>query len=508
MNAFFSHKHNKALFALLAAVLLLAAGCGKAPAPTEDTTLPTQTTEPAIPAGSITAPYTSLDSLNPFYMETLMNFSLISLVYDSLFYLDSGFTPQPLIAESYTAAELTLRVMLPDGLVFSDATPVSAADVVYSFTQAKEAPLYRESLANFVSCEADSTRSAVFTLESADVNAVNLLTFPIVKQGTAGTKESLPIGSGCYKYVKEELRMYLEYNLRHVGGIPEVGTIRLRETNESDTLMHQLNTGTIDCFFTDMADGNAKHSYAGATDVYLNNLVFLGVNHSSALLGNADIRKAVSLAISRVALAENAFVSHARAAVFPFNASWDQLTGMAEPSNAKYEADPNAADAILDSMQLGSKGSPLYYTLIVEDSNNFLREAAKQIAEQLATVNIIVTVTELPSDEFTGAVQEGKFDFYLSEIKLTKNMDLYPFLSPDGAAVWGLPLDELNINEIYADYRSGDTELSYFLEAFDATMPFIPLVYRNGQFCYSRVVKSGVIATEDRLFHNIAEWKM
>ncbi len=37
-------------------------------------------------------------------------------------------------------------------------------------------------------------------------------------------------------------------------------------------------------------------------------------------------------------------------------------------------------------------------------------------------------------------------------------------------------------------------------------MPFIPLVYRNGQFCYSRVIRSAIQSTEDRLFYNVEEW--
>lgn len=510
MNAFLSNKKITGVIALLLAALLLlpAAGCGRAPEEEEDTTLPVETTAPAIPEGSITAPYTALDSLNPFFTETLLNFSLISLVYDSLYYLDGGFTPVPCIAQEATAADLTLRVALVDALVFSDATPVSAADVVYSFTKAKEAPLYKQSLGNVLTCEADSTRSVVFTLDSPDVNAVNVLTFPIVKTGTAETEDMRPIGSGCYKYKRDSLRIYMEYNLKHVGGIPEIGTVRLREVNESDTLMHQLNTGSVDCFFTDMADGIAKHSYAGVNDIYLNNFVFLGINHTSAMLYHADLRRAVSLAISRVSLVENAFMSHARAAVFPFNPSWDALSGLPEPNYAKYESDPNAADALLATLQAGTGGGPLYYNLIVQESNNFLRQAAEQIAEQLAMVNLNVTVNTLSEKDYKAALREGAYDFYLSEIKLTKNMDLSPFFSYDGAASWGMKPSELEASDIYSRYRSGETELSAFLEAFDTEMPFIPLVYRNGQFCYSRNIKSGVAATEDRLFMNVAEWKL
>lgn len=510
MNVFCYRKTKKlraAVCLALAAVLLLSA-CRRGPV-NEDTTAPVEiTTEAPLPAGSITVPYTELDSLNPFFTETLINASLISLIYDSLFYLDGGFMPVAGVAKEASAVEQTLKVSLLDSLVFSDTAPLTAADVVYSFLKAKESPLYAESLKNVSDCEADGSYSVSFTLDSPDVNAVNLLTFPIVKLGTAEEETDLPVGTGCYRYERDELRLYLTYNLRHAGGIPEIGTVRLREVNTSSTLMHLLNTGSIDCFFTDLSDGSAKRSYSGVNEIYLNNLVFLGVNHDSAMLDLADTRHAVSLAVSRQALAENAFVSHARPAVFPVNSSWDALLEIPDPVNAGYEADVAAADAILSSMQMGIEGKPLYYTLIAQDGNAFLRAAAAQLADQLAQVNIRLEVLYLSERAFRAALMNGEYDFYISEIKLTKNMDLSPFFSPGGAAAWGIDLTSLDIGETYRHYKAGQTELPAFLAAFDETMPFIPLLYRNGQFCYSRSIKSGVAATEDRLYMNIAEWKI
>ncbi len=506
MNAFFYRNKIRAGVCLLLAALLLFCACRRGPVTEETTAAPEATTEAPLPEGSITVPYTELDSLNPFFTETLINFSLISLAYDGLFYLDGGFMPVACLAKEYAAVEQTVKVTLADSLVFSDASPLTSADVVYSFLKAKESPLYAESLQNITDCEADGSYSVSFALESPDVNAVNLLTFPVVKTGTAETAEDIPVGCGCYRYERDELRLYLTYNLRHAGGIPAIGTVRLRDVNTSSTLMHLLNTGAVDCFFTDLADGSAKRSYSGVNEIYLNNLVFLGVNAESPMLGMADLRKAVSLAISRVALAENAFVSHARAAVFPVNSSWDALADVPDPVNAKYEADVNAADAVLSALQAGSEGETLHYTLLVENTNAFLRAAAQQLAEQLAQVNMEITVNELSARGFQAALQAGEYDFYLAEIKLTKNMDLWPFFTPGGAAARGIDFTALTVVDTYRQYRAGQTELGAFLAAFDDSLPFIPLVYRNGQFCYSRSIKSGVTATEDRLYMNVAEW--
>ncbi|MCH5199043.1 MAG: hypothetical protein J1E34_09085 [Oscillospiraceae bacterium] len=507
MNALFSHKIKIFTALLLSAAIIALPCCVKAPEPEEPSSENEEITALELPDGSITVPYTELDSLNPFFCSSLLNFSLISLVYDPLFYLDLGFMPQKSIASDYSLGEGSIRVAVDDSLVFSDSSAVSAQDVVYSFERAKNAPLYKEGLKNIVSCEADGAHSVIFTLENDDINALNLLTFPIVKLGSAEEAGDMPIGSGCYKFERDELRLYLEYNLRHAGGIPEIGTVRLREVNESASLMHLLNTGSIDCFYSDMSDGVAKRSYSGTKDIYLNNLVFLGVNHHSRSLSSSDLRKAISLALSRVAIAQNAFVSHATAAIYPFNSSWDMLSGAGEPRFSFPEPDINAALALLESMSLGSPDTTLYLTLICREENSFMKNAAALIAEQLSLVNISVKVKYLSSSEFSAALADGGFDLYLSEIKLTKNMDLSGFFRPSGSASFGIDLDNTDIDESYFSYVRGTRELSEFLLDFDNSLPFIPLLFRNGQFCYSRSIKSGIEATEDRLFLNVADWE-
>ena len=123
-------------------------------------------------------------------------------------------------------------------------------------------------------------------------------------------------------------------------------------------------------------------------------------------------------------------------------------------------------------------------------------------------MNIEVDVSYLASGDFKEALDDGAYDIYLSEIKLTKNMDLTEFFSGSGAASHGIDLDDTDIDESYYSYKAGTKELADFIKDFDNSLPFIPLLYRNGQFCYSRSVKSGVEATEDRLFMNIADWKI
>ena len=505
MNALRSNKSLLRAVCLLLAALFVFASCGNDAAVDELTQPEEETTAYEPPAGAISVPYTKLDSLNPFMMESLVNASLVSLVYDSLFMLDGGFMPVPLIAADYTMTGAELHVQLDDSLVFSDASSLTAADVAYSFEKAKESPLWKESLSSVVSCAPAGSFAVDFTLRSADVNAVNLLTFPVVRDGTAEDDTVMPIGSGRYYYTVEDGRALLRCNLRYGGGVPRIGSVRLREVTESATLMHILNIGGIDCFYTDLSDGVAKRSYAGSNEVYLNELVFLGMNHANMNLANAEFRKALSLSVSRSAVAANAFVSHARAASTPFNTSWEMLSGFAEAGSG--DADLSAADALLAGLGSGAGRSETHLLMLVnEEADAFVKSAANLIVEELSYVNVTVDLQTLSAGAFRLALMQGEFDLYIGDIKLTKNMDLSPFFSAYGAARWGIDLDAMSLDETYFDYKSGAKELSTFLDAFAEVMPFIPLVYRNGQFCYSRVIRSAIQSTEDRLFYNVEEW--
>lgn len=480
--------------------------CGRQkPADGQDTTAPEE--ETAAPAEeTLTLPYTSLDSVNPFYTASLLNASLIPLAYQSLYCLDSGFMPVRVLAAEETPTPDSVRVTLADDVVFSDGAPLTGADVVYSFEKAKASSLYGESLRNIESCTADGNYTLTFTLHTPDCNAVNLLTFPVVRADTAEDADRFPVGSGCFVFTADSLRLSLVQNARFAGARPRIGTVRLYDITDNTSLMHLLDTGEIDGFYTDLSEGVAKRSFSGASEIYLNNLVFLGFNYASYRLSSADVRRAVSLAVSRGSICANAFLGHARAAFFPMNTSWDALASLRFSAEQTGDADPAAADALLDTVGAGFSGDTLSYRLICVDEGNFMPTAAALIAEQLESVNINLSVELLTEEAFRAALAAGDYDLYLSEIKLAKNMDLSPFFDAGGAASYGIDPGLLSVDGRYGLYRADRLELQTFLNDFYAEMPFVPLAFRNGQFCYSRGMNSGVEATEDNLFLNIADW--
>lgn len=507
MKASALHKTTVKVFLPVICVLLLFSACK--PGGEEETTAAFyEPTSAVMPEGVITVPFTSLDTVNPYFCGSLLNSSLTSLVFRSLYRLDGGFSPVKDMAVSETVTGNTVKVEIDGNLVFSDARPVTSEDIIYSFELAKKSPLWSQTLASVKSCSAEGTYAVIFTLDEPDINALSLLAFPIAEAGSADSEEQYPVGAGFYKYERKDMRTVLTCNLRYAGELPDIGTVRLYDVTDSSSLMHLLDTGVIDCFFSDLAEGTAKRTYSSVNEVYLNNLVYLGLNYDSYRLSMTDIRRAVSMAVDRRALAENAFLNHARAAWLPFNMSWTAITDSAFTSAYSADSDIRAADALLDEAGCGVSGDRIYFTLICRDENSFIKNTAALIAEQLALVNIEVDVRLLSSGAFAAALRDGEYDMYLSEIKLTKNMDLSPFFTSDGAASAGINLRGLNIDDEYFRYRGGEIDIAEFLAAFDECVPFVPLLYRNGQFCYSRGIAGVAETAEGALFSSIAAWTL
>ncbi len=474
----------------------------------EESTAEEETTVKLMPDGVITMAYTSLDSVNPFVITSVLNSSLISLVYQPLYELDTGFMPQKKLVSKENIEGHSVRIELLQEIIFSDSSPLTSADVVYSFNKAKSAPLYSQALKNIEKCEQNGKYSVIFSLKQADVNVLNCLTFPIVKSGTAENDNSVPIGSGYYKFIKKDLRFSLECNLLYMGDLPKIGTIRLYDITDTSSLMHLLDMGTIDTFYSDLSDGEAQRTYSGATEIYLNNLVFLGLNKEHYRVSSTDIRRAVSFAIDRQAIIESAFLGHARATVFPFNTSWETIASSGFATAVSAATDLNTADTLLDTFSCGTNGNTVYFTLICSNSNSFMRNTCALIKEQLKKVNIEVTVNMLDEADFRNTLISGEYDMYLSEIKLSHNMDLSPFFDSKGAAAYGMTNTLSGLDECYFSYLTGSEELDKFLKEFYEEMPFIPICYRNGQLSYSRNITSAVISTERSLYSNIAEWTL
>ena len=481
---------KKIICILLAAVLpaLIFGGCsGKSP----DNPLPgvdiTSAVEPSTNEdGSIVAQarlvYEKNDSLNPYKAVSPVNIRLLSLVYDGLFSLDSAYNLNGAVAKGCAGGTNTVNVMLNTSARFSDGTPVTQQDIIYSFELAKDSDTYGERLRHFTDVSAPNPSNMIFTLDEPDIYAQNCLTFPIIKEGS---DEARPTGTGRYVFTEDAGRLLLEVNPNRSGFSPSIACFELTEIKDSSVTNSSLEIGSTCFSFDELSDGSYTRVNAKTQNVLMNNLVYLGVNGSNEYLSDPLIRRAVSAAIDRSELVTSAFQGHAKAAVSPFNPDWNAISGT--------DGSPTIETSDIPSLLEESENNPgrLPFSLVVNAENSFKLDAAKQIKTMLGQAGIAVTIYALPKEDFFTAVRSGDFDMYIGEIKLTDNMNLYP-LFRGGRCSYGVTssMQEQSYSR-YVQMLSGECEIMDFINVFASELPFIPLCYRSGLALYTNSIDFG-----------------
>ena len=180
---------------LLVVVAMLASACGDDDvAPTAAPIAPTAAPDPAAPepaAPEITQIPSAtigvvalLNNLDPALPALPSDAMTKYLAVGHLFRVNDDFTVKPELAESFEWSNdgLTATVVLKEGLVYSDGTPVTADDVVFMYERNRDLPgLYLVShLSAIDSVVATDGRTVVFSLSRPDLDLPSTL-------GHAGT---------------------------------------------------------------------------------------------------------------------------------------------------------------------------------------------------------------------------------------------------------------------------------------------------------------------------------
>lgn len=439
--------------------------------------------------------YTQADSLDPYEALTLNNQVLSQLVFESLFDLDENYKASLNIASSYEYKDnKTLDVGITAGLKFTDGSTLSAQDVVSSFNDAKDSQYWGSSLSEIDSCRAVSETEIEFSLSTPNPYAHNLLVFPIVSSDSSG---NYPIGNGRYYYADENGETVLKANTEN-GFQPHITVIHLENIASEDSIDNAVNIGNISFAFRDLSSNSSRRITANKRLINMNNLVFIGVNNKSGITSNANVRRAISLAINRSTLAKSAYGGFAQAATGVFNPQFE----LSETQLFSEEGDAGAAKQILLSSGVSDYG----ISIVINSSNKERVACAKLIKQQLEEAGFSVTVYEETDDRYFDRISKEQFNLYIGEIKLPPDMSLWSFFDSNGTARYGIDASTSKSAAAYSAYMDGSGKLGEFLLDFSDEMPFIPVVYRRGMICFTKTMNGDVQGTYYDCFSNIEDW--
>ncbi len=510
-------KRNLKLILALALLVQLAACGGEpevvTPAPTLTST-PTPATDgkgldfvlPCYPAGGF----------HPITGSNRLNLTLAPLLYRGLFSLDSGFTPQNDLCESYTVSEdgLTWTFTLKEA-AFSDGTALTAAEVIASLNKARQSDRYSSRLADLTKVGVGEGGAVTVTLSRPNGALPSLLDVPVVKESGDPLR---PLGTGPYFLSESEETGELVLTAREGEQVP-LTQIPLRSVSTGDDLVYAFDAREISLVDVDLNSTNAL-GYSGrmeTTDYPTTTLLYLGFNMENGLCRENSLRRALSLAFDRETMVERIFAGHGEAAALPIHpnsslydagvatqALWNEEEAVRLLENAGWRLEE---DGIRENRR-----SRLALKLIVNQENTAKAALADALAESLQRLGCDVTVDKLPWEDFSAALNRGSFDLYLGETVLTADFDLEDLLRTRGALNYGGCADG-ELDAWMDAYRAAAGEerqaaASTLWEQVTQVAPMVPLVFKNGSLLTQWGQVRGMAPTQRDVFFGLEGWQI
>lgn len=486
-------KSAKRILSLLLATLLLLSlfGCGK-----KDDEGDGEVVKKTVANSSdVRLPYSREDGVNPFSATSVLNQPLMPLLYEGLYYVDSAYQPHPELASSATISGGEIHVVLNHSKRFSDGSPVTGADVIYSFKKAQKSPYYASALTGFNSIKEESDGSLTVKLSRYDPYILADLVFPVVKADTA-EKAAIPTGSGLYVYSVTDMGGLLKKNgsakdsrsddaAGRKAASGSFNQIYLLNTNDTSKLMYSLAVGNVNAVYDDITGGSITRVRVNYNQVPMNNVIVINLRQKEAM-ADPKIRQDLSLLLDRDTLINSGLDGYGVPASLPFNPSWYAAKGLKVKTPAKATAEKEIKEAF--------QGKTL--SILTDADNPFKVKLADQLQTQLKALGITTNIASLNYGGYAKGAASGGYDFIIAEYKLTNSM-YFPNM-----------VMSKELKETYEDLLVGKATLQTFLNQYQAEMPFLTVAYRSGLLATSKSLETEPVMLPGDPYANVWEWKI
>lgn len=443
-------KHTlRSLTALLCAVCLTMALCGCSGTEPEDRTVftPTDSTEilsgveteaPAETLQAFSLSYFPSYGFNPYRCASLTNRTAFSLLYEGLFTVTGGFEAEPVLCDTFSVSEdqMTYRFTLVEGVTFSDGSALEASDVVASIQAAQNSGYYAGHLAHLTSVRACDAATLEITLDTPFENLPLVLDIPVVSAETVDS--DTPIGTGPYALVKNGEQMVLQRSKSEWQAKPpvvDIDTITLVAVETPNEIRDNFEFGTTHLVCTDpnAAASVGYHCNYEVWDCSTTIMQYIGFNRTAGPFTNDTLRAAVTYAVNRAQIVTEVMNGYAAAASLPCA---PQSPFYDNALAADYAYAPEQFRTALASSGAGTTAdNPALFLVCSSDPKRVT--IAQQIAEDLQSCGLYVSVQALDYDSYVSALRAGNYHMYYGEVKLAANFDLSCFYSADSELCLG-----------------------------------------------------------------------
>ena len=393
--------------------------------------------------------------INPLLALSDADRDLTALTYAGLMGLDGKGSLVPVLAESYevTPDGKTYTFRLRDSALFSDGTPVTAEDVVFTVQRAQDPGLKSPAYADWsgISASALDSRTVRFTLSRPYAPFLHLATLGILPMHLwssisdeafpFSTLETMPVGAGPFAVTSATrdasglvTSLALVANRHYALGRPYLDGIRVNFYAGAEDLARALASGAVESAYEAVLPAGSERGstvtepYARVFGVFFN-------RNTNPVYARGEVTKALSLAIDRETIVSEALSGYATAIMGPVPPG----SGITEtPVPAGPDSTERAA-AVLAAAGWSYDGSERVWrnaaaklsldAITIRTSNvPELRSVARAVADDWQELGIAVVI-ELyePGDLSQNVIRPRKYDALLYGEVIGRELDLYAF---------------------------------------------------------------------------------
>jgi peptide/nickel transport system substrate-binding protein len=256
------------------------------------------------------------DQLDPQKTSSYFSFEVLENVFDTLVQPDAKLQMQPALATKWETSDdqLTWTFHLRKGVTFQDGTPMTSADVVYSYKRIIDEKLSNAwKFSSVKDVTAPNASTVVITLTQPTPNLLSNLGgfkgMAIVEKANveSGKITTAPVGTGPFS-VAENVQgdhITLKANPHYWGGAPKISKVEYKFISEPSTALAALKSGEIqwtDVVPTQQVAQLKKDSSITIGQTPSSDYWYLALNEQHAPWNNVKARQAIAYAIDRDAI--------------------------------------------------------------------------------------------------------------------------------------------------------------------------------------------------------------
>ncbi len=474
--------------------------------------------------------YDSAAGINPITAESANNMQFWSLMYDSLYIVNSDFTVRSeVVLEANTADYQWWTFTIDNSICFHDGSPLTAKDVVYSINRARQHEYYAQRFTDLYGISALNDNQLAISLNRPNSQLPALLNIPIIKADTLF--EELPPGTGPYKMAESGDKLVVnEYN-RHASELP-LDIIYLKDYMDTAAKISAYEASLIDIVTNDPT-GMYNLGYGSSNETRYTettNMHYIGFNFQSRYFSNYMARYAVGAAVDRNGIVADYMGNCAiptTLPIHPISPLYDEAyaegyaydLSKSEALFQNYGVKDYDADGVLEIMVTGIVVE-IDIKFIVNTDSTVKLQAARRIAETLNEMGIKVTLYEMKWEDYIEALEDGDYDMYYGEVRMTPDWDLTYLFKPyevmrdpeltQKGMNYANCFDE-QYGTLYGEYLAAGEEsrnqaFSAICRYITESSAIIPVCFERQEILTHRGVITGIDATQYDIFNKFYDW--